>query len=70
MVGNIDVQMGSSLGFFVCAECGALLLTDPEVVRMTGDPKILHGEWHEAIKSRINEAAKVGQHGDLMTRTF
>lgn len=54
--------------YHICGICGAMIMTDPEVVRATGDHKKLHREWHESIDKRINAAAEVGSYADAMTR--
>lgn len=46
-----------------CSECGAVIADTPN-----GQYRALHEEWHKNINNRINAAAQVGAHADMMTK--
>lgn len=54
-----------------CKECGALLyFRDTIHGKLPLDLDVWvekHQEWHDGINARINEAAQVGAHADMMT---
>lgn len=67
MPDEIHIQL-DGVKYRTCKRCGASILTDPEITRMTIDGWKTHEAWHKSLDERIDHAASVGQYGDMVMR--